>query len=202
MKKHLFLILTISLLCACKNSTKDDADQIKKQDELLQPYKTVFADDICSIEVPKYFYEIDDINPDALIQYGYIEQEDTVNLNYIEDEIYAIVLVNYKFELEKIYGDSIEITLNDFNQMCQSNLSYMLEDFSAEFESPKIQTIGEVNYVHNEFLGRLDDYLVYYQIGIYETPKGYYQVLTWTLQEYMAKHKDEMLKITTSFNEL
>ncbi len=195
----LFLLILISFSsCDYKTNSSDEDSEI----ELSSAYKTVKADEICEILVPKYFNEIEDINPKAVIQYGYIEEEDTINKNHIEDEIYVIVLVDYKFELEQIFGDTIEIKLKEFNQMCQENLELILEDFSAEYENPKIQTENGVKSIHNEFLGRLDEYLVYYQIGVFETEKGFYQVLTWTLQEYMNKHKEEMLKMTTSFKEL
>jgi hypothetical protein len=199
--KYLFLFsIILSSILGCKPSPNTNlVDEIQ-----LSPYKIVKADEICEISVPKYFYEIDDINPKALIQQGYIEDIDSVKIakNYIGDEIYVIVLVDYKFEMEQIYGDTIEIGIEIFNKMCQENLEMILDDFSAEFENPKVQVENGVKSIHNEFLGRIDEYLVYYQIGVFETETGYYQVLTWTMQEYMNKHKEEMLVMTTSFQEL
>lgn len=199
--KYLFLFtLFLSVLMGCKESIESDSIE----DVKLSPYKTVKADEICEISVPKYFYEINDINPRALIQQGYVEEVDSSKKasKYIGDEIYTIVFVDYKFEMEQIYGDTIEVGIEMFNQMCQENLEMILDDFSAEFENPKVQVENGVKSIHNEFLGRIDEYLVYYQIGVFETETGFYQVLTWTMQEYMNKHKEEMLVITTSFQEL
>ena len=203
---HLLLLtLTINFIVGC-NSTQDtnktSVDTDKEITEILNPYKTVAADEICEVMVPKYFTEMNDINPKAIIQYGYVEEEDTINPNYIEDEIYMIVLVDYKYEIQKVYGDTIEVGIEFFNQICHADLASILEDFSAEHQHPKVQVENGVKHIHNEFLGRIDEYLVYYQIGIFETETGFYQVLTWTMQEYMNKHKDEMLKMTTSFKEL
>ncbi len=201
MKNYIHFILLIFFVLPVMSC---DNEQNENQEEVIEfnPYKTVKSDEICEITVPKYFVEIDDINPKAILQYGYIEEPDTVNKDYIEDEIYTIVLVDYKYELEQVYGDTLEHSIESFNKMCQDNLKMILDDFSAEYENPKVQIEGDMKSIHNEFLGRLDQYLVYYQIGVFETDKGYYQVLTWTLQEYMSKHKDEMLKMTTSFREL
>ncbi len=198
----LLFALTINLFVGCNSNPSIDED--KEQSEVLNPYKTVKADGVCEILVPKYFIEMNDINPKAIIQFGYIEDVDSNKKanNYIGDEIYAIVLVDYKYEIEKIYGDTINIGIEIFNQMCQDNLKMILDDFSSEYENPKVQVENSVKSIHNEFLGRIDEYLVYYQIGVFETETGYYQVLTWTMQEYMNKHKEEMLKITTSFQEL
>ncbi len=195
----LFIVILPSMLSCNTNHIDEDDDK-----NLPSPYKTVKADEICEILVPKYFSEMDDINPKAVIQYGYIEEVDSAKKaqNYIGDEIYTIVLVDYKFEMEQIYGDTFEIGIEFFNQMCQENLDLILDDFSAEFDQPKVQIENGVKSIHNEFLGRIDQYLVYYQIGVFETEKGFYQVLTWTMQEYMNKHKEEMLKMTTSFQEL
>ncbi len=195
----LFIVILPSMLSCNTNHNDEDDDK-----NLPSPYKTVKADEICEILVPKYFSEMDDINPKAVIQYGYIEEVDSIKQaqNYIGDEIYTIVLVDYKFEMEQIYGDTFEIGIEFFNQMCQENLDLILDDFSAEFDQPKVQIENGVKSIHNEFLGRIDQYLVYYQIGVFETEKGFYQVLTWTMQEYMSKHKEEMLKMTTSFQEL
>jgi hypothetical protein len=203
MKFYKYLLLfsfLLSSILGCKSNPNNNLDDKQK----LSPYKTVKADEICEISVPKYFYEIDDINPKALIQQGYIEEIDSTKIanNYIGDEIYVIVLVDYKFEMEQIYGDTIEIGIEIFNKMCQENLEMILDDFSAEFESPKVQVENGVKSIHNEFLGRIDEYLVYYQIGVFETETAYYQVLTWTMQEYMNKHNEEMLVMTTSFQEL
>lgn len=198
----LLFTLTIYLFVGCNSNPSKDDD--KEQAEVFNPYKAVKSDGVCEILVPKYFVEMNDINPKAIIQYGYIEDVDSTKKsnNYIGDEIYAIVLVDYKYEIEKIYGDTINIGIETFNQMCQDNLEMILDDFSAEYDEPKVQVENSVKSIHNEFLGRIDEYLVYYQIGVFETETGYYQVLTWTMQEYMNKHKEEMLKITTSFQEL
>ncbi|HIP36765.1 MAG TPA: hypothetical protein EYG85_07905 [Crocinitomix sp.] len=197
--KYLFYV-TFFTIFSCTNNTTSEIDN--KDEQFLSPYKTVQSEEICQISVPKYFEKINDINPKAIIQYGYIEVEDTTKKNYIGDEIYVIVLVDYKFELEQLLGDSVQVGIEEFNKMCQENLEMILDDFSAEYEHPKTQTENNVKSIHNEFLGRLDEYLVYYQIGVFETDKGFYQILTWTLQEYMNKHKEEMLKMTTSFKEL
>jgi hypothetical protein len=186
----------VSVLSCNSDSVNETIESVVED-----PYITITADGICEIDVPNYYSEIEDIHDDALIEYGYIQENDSV-VATLEDEVYVIVLANYKNELDAVLGDSLEITINDFNLMCQQNLGNALSDFSVVNESPLINEDNEVKTIRNEFFGRLGEYLVYYQICIYETEMGYYQVLTWCMQEYMQKHKDEMIRITSSFKEL
>jgi hypothetical protein len=86
--------------------------------------------------------------------------------------------------------------------MCEQNLKFILDDLTVEHETPQVQEQNGVKSVHNEFYGRLDEYLVYYQFGIFETERGFYHVLTWCMQDHLKKHRDEMFRITSSFKEI
>lgn len=189
-------------LSSCENASPENSDVVQDSSiENTSTFQTVSLEGVCEIKVPGYFEHMNDINADALIQYGYIEPENDESI-IIEDEIYAIVLVDYKDELQKMFGDSLEINILDFNDMCVQNLDMTLDDLSVEYDKPNIQDYNGVLSIHNEFYGRLGQYLVYYQFGIYETEIGFYQILTWCMQDHVAKHKEEMYKITSSFREI
>lgn len=195
-----FLLISIGLLSGCSGEQSTDAVQIEHQPE-VDLFKTVKADEICEIEVPNYLEKMNDVNENAVIQYGYIQERDSNNI-IIDDEIYVIVLADFKSELEQELGDTIEINILDFNMMCAQNLNMTLDDLTSEYEEPTIQEQNGIKSIHNEFYGRLGKYLVYYQLGVFETEIGYYQILTWCMQDHLSKHKDEMYKITSSFKEL
>ena len=193
------LFLVVGSVSCTTEKTEDSIAENSQGEEKL--YKSVKADEICEILVPTYFEEMNDINENAVLQYGYIQERDTNNI-IIDDEIYAIVLADFKSELEKQLGDSIEINILDFNMMCEQNLNMTLDDLTSEYAEPTVQEQNGIKSIHNEFYGRLGKYLVYYQLGVFETEIGYYQILTWCMQDHLSKHKDEMYKITSSFKEL
>jgi hypothetical protein len=143
-----------------------------------------------------------DVNSEALIQYGYNDTiPDTTSL-LVEDAIYVTTTVMYKMDLQKMLGDSAKLGLMDFNNDFVKNMKLALDDARAEYELPKVNEQNGVKNLHNEIYGSYGDDLVYYQIGLFETEIGYYQVLSWCLQDHLAKHKDEMFKMTTSFKEI
>jgi len=196
----LFSLLFV-LLISCESNKTSDETQFAESVEDIEVFQTVYAEGICEIQVPDYFVEMDDVNEFALIQTGYIAEPDAEDI-IIDDEIYAIVLVDYKNEIEKVYGDSIQMSLLDFNGLTIQNLDYILEDLTVGIENPIIQEQNGLKNIHNEFYGRLGEYLIYYQTSIYETEIGFYRVLTWCMQDHLTKHKSEMYKITSSFKEL
>jgi len=202
MKYYLVPILLI-LIFTNQSCNTENTEQVNENQSngLVDEYKTVQADEICEITIPNYLYKMDDINEYAIIQYGYIQEPDSTNI-VIDDEFYVIVLADYKNELKQTLGDTVNVNIMDFNMMCTQNLNMTLDDLTIEYDEPKIQEQNGIKTIHNEFYGRLGKYLVYYQLGVFETEIGYYQILTWCMQDHLTKHKDEMYKITSSFKEL
>lgn len=201
-QKSLFFVflLLFSLLSESCDSKKSNVTPFEQKQDASN-YTLAVSEGICQILVPDYMIEMKDINPDAVIQRGYIQKDDG-NPETIEDEIYAVVHVDYKNEIRKVKPDSSNVGIMDFYNLHYANLDFILSDLSVETDTPKVQALNGMNFVHNGFFGRLDEYLVYYQIGIFETDMGYYQVVTWCMQNHMQKHKEEMYKITSNFKEL
>jgi len=199
MSKSLFVLspLLFIFLTSCLNQTDTTTESTPK--ELI--FKTVTADEICSIEVPLYFEPIEKLNDQALIQYGYIDKDTTQKL-LPNDAIFVTTSVFYKMDLQKIIGDTVQFSLLEFNTDFVENISLAIDEAKALHETPLINEQNGVKSIHNEIYGSYDTDLVYYQIGLFETEIGYYQIITWCLQDHLAKHKDEMYKITTSFKEI
>ena len=151
------------------------------------------------IKVPDYFVEMDDINPNAIVQYGAISDEKDSLSDDFEDEIYVTVMELPKVDLSSTFADSGRVTLNKINDRTAINLELILDDFKAVNKSPKSEMINGLSAIKNEFFGRLGQYKVYYKMGVFETETHYYQLLTWCMQKHAQKHKDEMDGIILSF---
>ncbi len=187
------------LLSSCGNQlSKDNLTDT----ETVSKYRIVKADEICSIEIPDYFSEMLDLNSEALIQYGYNDTLYDSTALLVQDAIYVTTSVYYKMDLQKVLGDSMQFDLLEFNNDFVENLKLVLDDARPEYEVPTINSHMGVKNLHNEIYGSYGNDLVYYQIGLFETEIGYYQVLSWCLQDHLSKHKDEMFKMTTSFKEI
>jgi len=201
MRNRLIVLVSsvLFLLMSCGNqiSTVNSVDN-----ETVCMFKTVKADEICSIDVPEYYWEMSDLNSEALIQYGYNDTLVDSTALLVQDAVYVTASVFYKMDLQKMLGDSMQFDLLEFNTDFVENLKLVLDDARAEYETPNINSQNGVNSLHNEIYGSYGDDLVYYQIGLFETEIAYYQVLSWCLQDHLAKHKEEMFKMTTSFKEI
>ena len=107
MSQKIIIILSLLFLfiTSCGSVTSENEDLSKDIAVELVAFKTAYADGICEIKVPDYFVEMNDVNESALIQSGYMEEPNESNI-IIEDEIYAIVLVDYKNDIEKVLDKS------------------------------------------------------------------------------------------------
>lgn len=201
MSKVVIVVSSIVLLVlsSCDRSSQS-VNNIEGDVESL--YTRVSAEEICSIEIPNYFVEMSDLNSEALLQYGYNDTVVDSTALLEQDAIYVTTSVFYKMDLQRKLADTLEFSLMEFNDQFVENIKLALDDARAEYEEPNINTHNGVKSLHNEIYGSFGDDLVYYQIGLFETEIAYYQVLSWCLQDHLAKHKEEMFKMTTSFKEI
>ncbi len=191
----IYLLLLSALFGACKPSIQKDNLEAKS-DDLTQ--RISFSDGF-HISIPSYFVEMNDINPNAIVQFGSIgEVKDSLSDNF-EDEIYLTIMELSKANLKNTFADSGRITLNKVNDRTAINLELILEEFKVSHTNPKPEIINGLAAIQNEFSGRLGQYKVYYKMGIYETRNHFYQLLTWCMQKHVQKHKAEMDKIIHSF---
>jgi len=200
MIKQLIVLLSAVLFLVSSCNTQSDVENTEAKVE--SNYKTVMADEICSIEVPAYFWEMNDLNSESLLQYGYNDTVVDSTALIVKDAIFVTTSVFYKMDLQKMLGDSMKFDLLEFNTDFVENLKLALDDAKPEFENPTINEHNGIKSLHNSIYGSYGKDLVYYQIGLFETEIAYYQVLSWCLQDHLAKHKDEMYRMTTSFKEI
>ena len=189
----LFIVL-ICIQCQDENNSGEVEDQVSNGYELIQ-YPEEF-----SIQLPDYFKEMNDVNPAAILQYGFIDKNDKENL--LGDEVYVTVISHYKTEMRKKLDDTSLIKLIDFNTMSNVNLDLILEDFSVVVKNPKIELINGLSCIQNQFHGKLGQYPVYYQLAVFESENEFFQLLTWCMENHISAHKAEMNYMINSFEKL
>lgn len=194
----IFSCLVVLAVVACKptdsNSITDN--QVPETGQVLSVF------DEYKVVVPTYFVEMTDINPKAVVQYGFISKEADENSDLFDDEIYITVLPLPKADLVPTFADTNRVTLNKVNARTAVNLEAILTDFKMTDAKPKPTMINGLAAIKNEFYGTLGGYKVYYKMAIYETETDFYQLLTWCMQKHAEKHKNEMDKMIHSFESI
>ena len=193
---HFFIVSSISIIVsACNLNDGATSDELISE----KPGQVISLVDSYQIVVPPYFEEMTDINPNAILQYGYISgQKDSSKLDF-DDEIYVTVLTLPKNELASTFADTGRITLNKVNNRTAVNLQLILDDFKITEANPKPILINGFAAIKNEFRGRLGTYKVFYKMAIYESETEFYQLLTWCMQKHADKHSAEMEGMIQSF---
>ncbi|MFK8037706.1 MAG: hypothetical protein AB8B74_05410 [Crocinitomicaceae bacterium] len=188
------LILIVGILISCKTGDEDVSLSATGSD-----YKVlVEVTDDYAMMLPNYFVEMTDINPKAVLQYGFISNTDSVNKHF-EDEFFVTILALKKSDLGLTLADSGVVTIDKVNQKTTINLSLILEDFKVIREKPVTELINGIVTLRNEFSGKLGQYKVFYKMAIYETETYFYQLLTWCMQKHADKHSNEMDDMIHSF---
>ena len=196
--KLFFIGFSIVFFVKCSDTAITD----KVETESKSSNQIVKIENHFTIELPNFFIEMNDINPQAILQYGFIKADIDTSSSFTDDEFYVTIIPFDKANMQKTLLDSNGVSLSDFNWRTAVNLELILEDFSAEIKSPKTSLINGLPCIQNTFFGRLGTYLVYYQMAVYETETQYYQLLTWCMQSQSNVHKTKMNDMINSFEKL
>lgn len=119
--------------------------------------------------------------------------------------------IQYKSEVKDVYGFIIfdtkeELTLADFNfASVKEFYDNFMEDFLIDQENRKVseavaQSKGGINFMECDFTyyDKDAEMEIYYLIGIVETKKSFYKVLSWSAAEKKDKFKADFQKILYS----
>lgn len=190
----IILFFIVGFLSSCITDAKgDDAAFIVADENAL-----IELIDDYTLKLPNYFIEMSDLNPNAILQYGFIEKLNDSETGD-EDEFFVTVDVLDKSDLKPSISDSGLVSINKVNLRTAINLNLILDDFKTVIEQPKIELINGVSTMRNEFSGRLGMYNVFYKMAIFETEKYFFQLLTWCMKKHADKHKNEMDSMILSF---
>ncbi|MCH2235703.1 MAG: hypothetical protein MK078_15795 [Crocinitomicaceae bacterium] len=207
----LFRIPVIAILAigmvACGGSREDElTDALNELEETFEnldeemsssddEWSTVEGDGF-EIDIPGHMEEMYDLNAEAALQYGYVEQ-----VGYEVQEHYLIVLMETKEEIAS-YELDMEFDAMSYRDISVESLRDGLDAYTVLTEDPVVETVNGMDCVKNEMRGALGEVNVYYQLGVFEGENAFYQVLTWTVEEQKSNFKSDMEASIDSFSEL
>lgn len=168
MKKLIVLGLLFTILISCNSNTE---------------YQTVRVKNKYSLELPDFLSEVQNLNPEASLQYQ----------NPLK-EFYVIVLD----EPKNYFTDAIG--LEEYKNILRTNLETSLE--SPTFSPSRDTVINGLKTKLSSLSDKRDGIAIYYQFAYIESKTHFYQILTWTLENRKDKFSPDMDKIIASFKEL
>jgi hypothetical protein len=171
MKKILAILLIVSVVAGC-NLKKTNFKEVKG--------KTNFT-----MQMPEYLTEVTDLNADASLQYS-----------NTKEEVYLIVIDDSKEELKKA---DVTYTLQQYFDFAAKNLEGSVSNY--KLATPVSKTINGNKALVGEITGKFQQYDVYYKIGAIESPKNFYQVVTWTMGDKKDKYAADMDTMIESLKE-
>lgn len=158
--------------------------------ESEEPYKTVLGENSYAIDVPVRFTKRDDLHKLSYLQ-----------LSDIENSFYVVVLADSKKNLK---GLSLNYNLKGYKDFVLKKLGE-----SIRIDSSKILTYkssGNLSSVFFEVSGidkaAKTEGKVLAQVGVYESPRCFYQTITWTSFPVEELQIEEMQRILESFIEI
>ncbi|MCG8575040.1 MAG: hypothetical protein MI810_09175 [Flavobacteriales bacterium] len=208
-RRSLFAVLSIGMI-ACTSAVEDAAEDSMEElsdsmDELGEElgesaWKSDGDGEFYEIDVPGRMYVRSDLNTDASLQYAYVEETATE-----VKEHYLVVLSEAKSDIEADLAEmdmEMDIDVMQYRDICVEGLANGLDTYSVLTEEPVIETVNGMDCVKNEMRGSKGSVNVYYQLGVFEGEKGFYQVLSWCIEEQKEEFVSDMEQIIDSFKEI
>jgi len=119
--------------------------------------------------------------------------------------------IQYKSEVKDVYGFVIFDTKEDLKlvELNYTSVNDFYEDFMKDFlidqekrtvSKPVLKKIGEIDFIESDitYFDKDANMEIYYLIGIVETKKAFYKVLSWSSKEDKDKFKADFQKILYS----
>lgn len=156
--------------------------------------------------VPKPMMQMDELNPTAIAQYGYVEEIvlDTMGTSIVKEH-YLIVLMERKSLIAE-YPVQRELDAMIYRNDAVNALLGNNNGFKNLTEEPKVDSLHGLDCVRNELsrtlTGNNGEILLYYQMAIVEGENAFYQILTWCIDSQREDFEYEMEKIINSFKEV
>jgi len=175
MKK--FFILLAIILVGITNSTVAQTE--------FTPHK---AGHVFDISLPSYMSKTAGINSAAAIQYKSVVKD-----------VYGFVIFDTKEELSLV--DMKYSSLNEFYEDFIDG--FLKDEKDVKISKPIYQKKGDINFVESDvsYYDQEAETEIYYLVGIVETNKSYYKVLSWATAENKDKFKADFQKILYSLKD-
>lgn len=158
-------------------------------------WKTDSSTEWYTVDVPEHFEEMYDLNSDASTQYGYVEE-----VGGEVKEHYLIIITETHDEIAS-YDLGFDFDAESYSEIAVSSLEGGLDEYEVLTKNAKVEQVNGMDCVKNSMRGSLGFVDVYYQLGVFEGETGFYQVLTWCIEDQKDEFKGDMDKIINSFKE-
>lgn len=163
----------------------------KKENVADIDFKKVSVGDLFTISLPDYLKEMDNLNDEAVLQYGNIYKESYI---VVIDEPKQEFADTFKGFNE--YDDDLSLIDNYLN--AQTNF---LRESIQNFQTIpyNVDTINGLPARQMMVTGKVDGLNISYLVGFVEGKERIFMIMTWTLKERANKYEDIFNKIIGSF---
>lgn len=202
--QRFFPIVVFIFLTACSNDQEkiEDLDFEESlntlSEDILGPVWEVKSDnEFFEIEIPTQMKERDNLNPDAKLQYSFLEKTDSA----VHEHFVIVVVEPYPDNDDS--SDDIDVagyTDAYIDSLMKGRAFEVLNEPTIEAINNTEATIHELS---SFILGPDEQEIgIFYMLGVYKGSEGLYQVLTWTLTNQKDLFYGDMKHMLHSFKEI
>lgn len=191
------MFLTTFAFMSCDGGKENNAETtsdepVEKKNENNFVEQSVAG--LYKISLPDYFELQPGLNDEASLQMGNAEKEIyTIVIDEPTAEFYSVF---DEYELGNLYSRD----LTGFTDMVLETMEIDAGVFDiGEYREVKIDGW---NGFQTEFYKYISDLKVYYHFTTIETDENFYQIMSWTFEDKLDVHKENMDKIAQSFKEI
>jgi len=204
-KFHVLALVMVGAMYSCQGAEEEGLEDLQ---EGLEEFEDEWVDskwkedgdgNFFSLELPTRMYPREDLNPEASLQYGYVED---VGGEVMEH--YVIVMLEDKDSIankEEELNLHLHLDILSYNDICLENMGGGLDTFEILTPDPEPDVSNGMDYVINEMRGSMGDVYIYYRLAVFEGERAFYQVLTWCIENQREEFEEDMAHIIESFQE-
>ena len=152
------------------------------------------------IQMDKYTVGNFTVNlPDYMSKTGGINNAATIQYQSVVKDVYGFVILDTKEELSLV-----EMNFGSVNEFYEDFIKDFLKDEKKrKISKPIAQTKGNINFIEVDasYYDKDAKTEIFYLVGIVETSKAYYKVLSWSTVENKDKFKADFQQIMYSIKD-
>lgn len=216
MKWYFTLIAVVSLLflgCADQPNSHADSDDLEALYSELDTLKNALAEeealpnwkDFFQINIPEPMFEMDQLNQDAIVQYGYIEEVKNDTSDEVQVlEHYLIVMMETRAEMAE-YETEMKWDATSYYHNVTQSLRSSKDRFDEVENEPKMISLNGLSCVRNEAIAGMEvrgEWIdLFYELAVFEGEYAFYQIITWCPLEQRSIFETDMELMIDSFKE-
>ena len=184
-------------------SLYNELDTIKNG--LVEEPQTPEWQDYFEMDIPEPMFEMDQLNKEAIAQYGYIEEiESDSSEETLVLEHYLIVMMESREDMAS-YETEITWNADSYYHNVTQSLRESKDKFDEVEDEPETVQLNGLPCVRNEAIAGMDvrdDWIeLYYELAVVEGENAFYQIITWCPLEQRSIFETDMELIINSFKE-